>query len=48
MSGFPILSLMLAVPVPTATVVYVLLLGVSLHAALSAVTFGLGGKARAA
>ena len=41
-------ALMLAVPVPSATVVYVLLLGVAIHAALSVMTFQLGGKARAA
>ena len=41
-------SLMLAVPVPPATVLYVLLIGVALHGALSVVTFHLGGKARAA
>ena len=41
-------ALMLAVPVPPATVVYVLLVGVALHGALSVVTFRLGGKARAA
>jgi CDP-2,3-bis-(O-geranylgeranyl)-sn-glycerol synthase len=41
-------ALTLAVPVPPATVVYVLLVGVALHGALSAVTFRLGGKARAA
>lgn len=41
-------ALMLAVPVPPATVVYVLLVGVALHGALSVVTFRLGGKARPA
>lgn len=40
--------LMLAVPVPPATIVYVLLVGVALHGGLSVVTFRLGGKARAA
>lgn len=43
-----LVSLMLAVPVPPATGVYVLLVGVALHGALSIVTFQLGGKARAA
>lgn len=41
-------AVMLAVPVPPATVAYVLLLGVVVHGALSLVTFRLGGKARAA
>ena len=41
-------ALMLAIPVPTATVAYVLLMGVAIHAALSLITFRLGGKARAA
>ena len=41
-------ALMLAVPVPPATVVYVLLAGMALHGALSVVTFRMGGKARAA
>ena len=41
-------SLMLAVPVPPATVVYIVLVGVALHGALSVVTFHLGGKARPA
>ena len=41
-------ALMLSVPVPPATLVYVLLVGVVLHGALSVVTFRLGGKARAA
>ena len=41
-------TLMLAVPVPPATLVSVLLVGVVLHGALSVVTFRLGGKARAA
>jgi CDP-2,3-bis-(O-geranylgeranyl)-sn-glycerol synthase len=41
-------ALMLAVPVPTATIVYVLLFGTALHGALSVVTFRLGGKARPA
>ena len=40
--------LVLAVPVPSATAAYVLLLGVAIHAALSVITFRLGGKARAA
>jgi hypothetical protein len=43
-----LVSLMLAVPVPPATFVYVLLVGVALHGALSVATFHLGGKARAA
>jgi CDP-2,3-bis-(O-geranylgeranyl)-sn-glycerol synthase len=38
----------LAVPVPPATIGYVLLMGVVVHGALSVVTFKLGGKARAA
>ena len=38
----------LAVPIPAATVAWVLLSGVALHFALSVVTFRLGGKARAA
>jgi len=41
-------ALMLSVPVPPATVVCVLLVGVALHGALSVVTFRLGGKARPA
>jgi hypothetical protein len=41
-------ALMLSVPVPPATVVYVVLAGVALHGALSVVTFHLGGKARPA
>ena len=41
-------ALMLSIPVPPATVVYVLLVGVALHGALSVVTFRLGGKARPA
>lgn len=41
-------ALMLAVPVPPATVVSVLLVGIALHGALSMVTFRLGGKARPA
>ena len=40
--------LVLVVPVPSATAAYVLLLGVAIHAALSVITFRLGGKARAA
>lgn len=43
-----LVALMLAVPVPPATVVYVMLVGVALHGALSVVTFHLGGKARPA
>lgn len=43
-----LMSLTLAVPVPPATVVYIVLLGVALHGALSVVTFQLGGKARPA
>jgi hypothetical protein len=41
-------ALALAVPLPPATVVYVLLAGVALHGALSVVTFRLGGKERPA
>ena len=41
-------ALMLSVPVPPATIAYVLLVGVALHGVLSVVTFRLGGKARAA
>lgn len=41
-------ALMLSVPVPPAAIVFVLLVGVALHGALSIVTFRLGGKARAA
>ena len=41
-------ALMLSVPVPPAAIVYVLLVGVALHGALSVVTFRLGGTARAA
>ena len=41
-------ALMLAVPVPPATVLYVLLAGVVVHGALSVMTFRLGGKARPA
>jgi CDP-2,3-bis-(O-geranylgeranyl)-sn-glycerol synthase len=41
-------ALMTAVPVPPATIVYVLLVGAVLHGALSVVTFHLGGKARPA
>jgi CDP-2,3-bis-(O-geranylgeranyl)-sn-glycerol synthase len=41
-------ALTLAVPIPPATIAYVLLLGVVVHGALSVVTFKLGGKARAA
>lgn len=41
-------ALMLAVQVPPATIVYVLLVGVTLHGALSVLTFRLGGKARPA
>ena len=43
-----LVSLMLAVPVPPATVVYIVVVGVGLHGALSVVTFHLGGKARPA
>jgi hypothetical protein len=43
-----LVSMMLAVPVPAATVVYIVLIGVALHGALSVVTFRLGGKARPA
>lgn len=41
-------AVMLSVPVPPATIVYVLLVGIALHGVLSVVTFRLGGKARAA
>jgi hypothetical protein len=41
-------ALALAVPVPWATVGYVLLAGAALHGGLSLVTFRLGGKARPA
>ena len=41
-------ALTLSVPVPLATIVYVLLVGVALHGMLSVVTFRLGGKERAA
>jgi len=41
-------ALMLSVPVPPATIAYVLLVGAALHGVLSVVTFRLGGKARPA
>jgi hypothetical protein len=41
-------ALALAVPVPLATVGYVLLAGAALHGGLSVMTFRLGGKARPA
>lgn len=43
-----LVALSIAVPLPPATVAYVLLLGVTLHGALSVMTFRLGGKARLA